>query len=306
MADTEQLRDAGRRLATDLRDLQEARTIETKTVLEATRLSVDIFERFSEAALVDHPAFNRVYLRSIVASYARVLQIEEQDALNALEEALEGKYDGALWRKYLRRDESSDGPSFSLYEDDARTDPGSAITGVDTGAHDERSSADLPRAIKSLLQDLPPGAWIAIIVFFAAVVFSLISFLVRGDAGDDVTDLEAVQDTVSVSVRPMPEWIILGDSIRFDIVAVTEHLDPIRVKADDDMRRPYWIEQGDTLTFYVRWSIMFERELDVAEILMDGRLLSDSLIDGNGRIELTRNRAQTWLDTLAVRLAARQ
>lgn len=305
MADTEQLRDAGRRLATDLRNLQEARNIETETILEATRLPADIFERFSETALVDHPAFNRVYLRSIVASYARVLQIDEHDVLIALDDALEGKYDGALWRKYLREDEKSDGPSFSLFETDAPADPDLSNSAVESRALKVLSTADERGVDKSLLRNLPSGAWIAVVVVASVIIVWSISILVGGNADDAAREPDVVVDSVSVPVPPEPEWIVLGDSIRFDIVAVTERLDPIRVKVDEDMRRPYWIEYEDTLTFFARSSISFERELDVADILMDGYLLSDSLIDGDGRMELTRDRAQTWLDTLAVRLAER-
>ncbi len=306
MADTEQMRDAGRRLATDLRDLQEARKIETETILEATRLSADIFERFSETALVDHPAFNRVYLRSVVASYARVLQIDENDVLKALEDALEGTYDGALWRKYLRQEDGSDGPSFSLYEDDAPADPDSSDSDVYSGMHEALSTADESGAEKSLLRGLSSTAWIAIVVVAAVIAVWSISFLMGGDTDESTQENDVARDSVSVPVRAEPEWIVLGDSIRFDIVAVTEPLDPIRVKVDEDMRRPYWIEERDTLTFFVNGSISFERELDVADILMDGYLLSDSLIDENGRMVLTRDRAQAWLDSLAVRLAERQ
>ena len=85
MSSSDKLKEAGRRLAKDLKDLREERHVDVEVLLKATRLPPDILEKFDESALVDHPAFNRVYLRSIVASYARVLEIDVSSAQDALE-----------------------------------------------------------------------------------------------------------------------------------------------------------------------------------------------------------------------------
>ena len=108
MADTEQIRDAGRRLATDLKDLRKARKVKTDSIVKATRLSSDVLESFEESALVDHPAYNRVYLRSVMTSYARVVELKEQDALKSLEEALAGTYTDRLRRIYIHGEQVAD------------------------------------------------------------------------------------------------------------------------------------------------------------------------------------------------------
>ena len=239
-----------------------------------------------------------------MASYARVLGIDQEDALAALEDALKGKYDGALWRKYLRPDDSSDGPSFSLYEGEMT--PKGEPPGRETKSAAE-SNVQMGRstAIESSSRRIPFSGWVGIIFFGAILLIWLFRLLIVGSSNDQsATPIDLVESAIEV-VKPEPEWIVMADSMRFDIIAVSEHLDPIRVTVDDDMRRPFWVGHGDTLTFYVSNSIILERELHFADILLNGYLLSDSLIDSDGRMTMTRDRAQTWLDTLAVRLSER-
>ena len=105
MSEPNKLGAAGRRLAGDLRALREAREVDVEALLKATRLPPDIMEQFDESALVDHPAFNRVYLRSIISSYARLLEIDVDQARTALEKALAGEYRGELRARYLESDD---------------------------------------------------------------------------------------------------------------------------------------------------------------------------------------------------------
>jgi len=84
----------------------------------------------------------------------------------------------------------------------------------------------------------------------------------------------------------------------FQVIALYAPVDPIRVTRDQWARRPYWIEFGDTLTFRAAETIIFESDIESALIELEGYALSDSLIDSKGRIELSRERAQRWLDLL--------
>ena len=304
MADAEQLREAGRRLATDLRELREERGVDADAILEATRLSADIFKAFDETALVDHPAFNRVYLRSIVSSYSKVLEIEEADGLRALEEALRGKYHGALRQKYLARSDPGAGPSFSLIEEDADVAPAEDDVVPDTLLPD----AQIPRRVgkSGNFNTLNWSIRGMILIAVALLLFWVVGLLLDDDTPSGL-EIETFTSPVVVVTPPAPdpEPIVLGDSIRFDVVAPIETLDPIRLTVDRDIRRPYWIEHLDTLTFYAVEQIAFERELDVAEIWMEGYQLSDSLIDANGQLRMNRDRGQAWLDTLLRRTALR-
>ena len=101
MADRKSRLAAGRRLARDLHSIRRKRGVDLKEVLDVTRLAEDVIEQLEETALIDHPAFNRVYLRSLYSSYAPVLGISLNDMVTALEEVLNGHYVGSLAIIYL-------------------------------------------------------------------------------------------------------------------------------------------------------------------------------------------------------------
>lgn len=101
MADRESQLAAGRRLARDLHSIRRKRGVDLKEVLDVTRLAEDVIDQLEETALIDHPAFNRVYLRSLYSSYAPVLGISLKDMVAALDEVLSGHYVGSLASIYL-------------------------------------------------------------------------------------------------------------------------------------------------------------------------------------------------------------
>ncbi|MCZ6758336.1 MAG: helix-turn-helix domain-containing protein, partial [Bacteroidetes bacterium] len=217
MADPEQVRKAGRRLATDLRDLREARQVTSESIIEATRLTADVFKGFDESALVDHPAFNRVYLRSVMASYARVLEIDEGLAFRALEEALDGTYAGGLKRVYIQGlsvDEWSEPSTEGDKEPVDETEKVVASSREPTELDDELEEAQLSRLSTwfNSRRALPIG----ILIIVISVIVILIN---RSSIGEQ--DALTVQTTIEPVPPPEPEWIILGDSIRFDIIATT-------------------------------------------------------------------------------------
>ena len=51
MSEIDKQKEAGRRLAKDLKDLREDRQLEVETLLRATRLPPDILERFDETKI---------------------------------------------------------------------------------------------------------------------------------------------------------------------------------------------------------------------------------------------------------------
>ena len=91
----------GRRFANDLRRIREAKGLTVEDLHHETKIPVSLIEDFEKTALVEHPQFNRVYLRSFVRTYAQVLGLEADLSLAALEDALDGRYDNALAIAYL-------------------------------------------------------------------------------------------------------------------------------------------------------------------------------------------------------------
>jgi len=341
MADTKQVREAGKLLGADLRAIREARHIGKDKILEATRLPRDVVDEFDRSCLVDHPAFNRVYLLSIAGSYARVLGLSREEVQDAVSETLSGVYDGALGRRYLDQMEDEEKDSEEpepVVESEAtgsvgdpeepepvteseesepvgdNDEPGAGTDSelperprqrVEFVQREGRGTADEPvgNSFKSRLSEIQRGLLLpnlrgfipAVSVILVIALF--LWYLIFGSSGptEEQSVLKTPIPDSTVQLQPVPHFF-LADTLVFDIIASQERLDPIRVTIDSDMRRPYWIEYLDTLRVAAMDSALFEREAAVASIRLFDYEIPDSMLDSRGRLNITRNRAQYWLD----------
>ena len=93
----------GQRFSADLRRIREARGVSVAQLHDETKIPLSLIEAFEQTGLFDHDMFNRVYLRSFVRTYADVIGIEAEQALQGLEKALNRSYDGELAAAYLEK-----------------------------------------------------------------------------------------------------------------------------------------------------------------------------------------------------------
>ena len=359
MADTKQVREAGKLLGADLKAIREARHIGKDKILEATRLPRDVVDEFDRSCLVDHPAFNKVYLQSIARSYAGVLGLLKEEVQEAVSDALAGIYDGSLGRRYLEQpvgtaeeaDAAEEGENVAESEEGEKADEsGAAEESVESGEgekatesgvseksenSEDSASSDHPhRAVEkrafrhSRLEGtlakqvghrtgkaLPGNSLqtritairnglllpnlrgfipaVAVIVVLAIFLWYLL-FGSTGKISDEPIITAEAPD--SIALEQIAPRFLLPDTLVFEIIASQERLDPIRVTIDSDMRRPYWIEYLDTMRVAVIDSVLFEREAAVASIRLFDYEIPDSMLDERGRINVTRHRAQHWLD----------
>jgi hypothetical protein len=350
MAVTESQLTSGHRLAGDLRSIRRKKGVDLKEVLDATRLADDVIENLEENGLVNHPTFNKVYLRSLYGAYGDAISVRREHMLQALEEVFSGNYVGSLARKYLGSSSPEDhaepvdpdamaaedpaGEAEGAQEDAAPEDnasntapeASSEATGETDPSDDHDVAEDTPaakgeerRLVRSTLheQRMDDRVWqgipdkgrvllpnmngtalvaIAALAFIALIWFAVLFLLGMGDA--ELDDYPA-QDTSRVAGAFRPDPVVLPDSFRVDIVALAEPLDPIRVTVDRDLRRPFWIEHMDTFPFIVVDRIQLEREVDHARVIVDGLRIPESWLREEGVVELSRDRIQSWLDSLA-------
>jgi len=97
---------AGDRFANDLRRIREAQGVTIKEIHEETRVARSLVQTFERGDLYDHPGFNRVYMRSFIRAYTSCLGVDEEEALGALDDALDGTYEHDLADRYLDEDET--------------------------------------------------------------------------------------------------------------------------------------------------------------------------------------------------------
>jgi len=352
----------GTPFARDMRRIREARQLSVEDLHDETKIPRGLLEAFEEMALFDHPQFNRVYLRSFVRTYAQVLQIDTEVAIEALEEALSGRYVGSLAVLYLGEEpeERAEGPAGRLSaEEDAGELPGEPLVGMgeerqpaertsggeDVGedvraepspvappaATEAEANAKVERlaageASESWTAQSPPAAvarstasrpphpggvdrkWMlggALAIVVAALAWLLVSL--TGGSEEVVTQPRLAADTVqaiepadtTLRTEAVPLYIpTLGDTMSVRIVAAHGRVDPIRVTVDDDLRRPYWIDRGDSMTFQPSARIVIEELLDSVEVRLEGVDYPKSRRDEEGRIVITRDGAQRYFDAL--------
>ncbi|MFP4229255.1 MAG: hypothetical protein ACLFTE_10580, partial [Salinivenus sp.] len=98
------------------------------------------------------------------------------------------------------------------------------------------------------------------------------------------------ESTSRSSPAPTP-----GDTIHLTLRADST-VSGIRLRQDDDLRRPYWIEQGEATTFPFTSRITVENGLDDVTLFLEDRPVQPAP-DSAGRIVLDRDRVSALLDT---------
>lgn len=330
--------DAGARLAEDLRRIRELRNLTLSDMNAETKIPRSLLESFEEQALFDHPQFNRVYLRSFVRTYATTVGIEPERAADALEQAFEGHYGHDLAKQYLddqpaRRVEPDVQPTEERPDADAAPLPGDTTKAVDE-APDSGGPADQDwdqTSPPSRVQKSPPPSddeppepslvpprrtsqarrtqigFVPILGGIAALGFLVLVIWMITRSGDTATGIEVAEPIVAEDVSessaeesvPIPRSIpTLEDSIVFYIVAVDGSVAPMRVTVDNDLRRPYWIDQGDSIRFAAANRIVFEERLDVIRLNLLGENYPTGTRDDRGRIVVTRDSAEAFLESL--------
>lgn len=383
---------AGQRFAHDLRRIREERGVSLRAVHEESKIPLNLLEQFEQTGLFDHPMFNRVYLRSLVRTYADMVEMPAQRALDALDEALAGTYAGGLdfadedvaeEPQASRRDETAAPPpseppssepgaqegaagaaaaaSATSKEPDAeptksqaappmreassatasppaqeraadaepreKAEPkrpeeeapsgaaGGAAAGAAAGAAGGRGRAERsPRpARKSSGEPIEIGGvnprWIigvvALLVLAGAGWFVVNALTGREDARvAEQAQTPTPTDTTSTPEPEEPEptpAATIGDSLDVVVVAANGPVRSILVRRDDDLRRPYWIEEGRAKSFPAADSVFIQEQLGQIRLLVEG---FEYPVPSQGAIALRRGTVQAFLDTLRAQRAS--
>lgn len=113
-------------------------------------------------------------------------------------------------------------------------------------------------------------------------------------------DSQAVADSTGVEETSQPlsqARRTLDDTLHVAVLA-TADVREMRVQQDDDLRRPYWIEEGEARVFPFARRITLQNRLDSLRLLLERYPYPTSRTDDKGRIVITRETAQQFFDTL--------
>ncbi len=304
-------------------DLRRIRTDSGKTLVEVhedTRIPLEVLRRLESDLLSGDKMFNDVYLRSILRGYARTVQASDETLLSAFEEASKGIYgqgtrivdpkpevnlkksDHGTGKKRKKKKAHREG---TIEKSDKSASPpqGDRPASSPQTEGKERRKFVLPK-----FDIRKGGIGIVVLVAVATGLFAVVQILstdgeaqtaesqntrseqaiIPGAPGGPASDTASVKNEVKTP-------FVMPDSIEVAIHSRDGVFDPIRVRVDRDLRRPYWADSSDTLYFTFRDRIIFEEQATKMNLLVSGRQypLPSSL---NNSFVLTRELSRQFLE----------
>jgi hypothetical protein len=114
----------------------------------------------------------------------------------------------------------------------------------------------------------------------------------------DTTATASVSTTADAPApQPPPAGVELGSTVHLTVLA-TSNVSALRIQRDDDLRRPYWIQEGEADVFPFQERVSLEDELSNVRLFVEGYPYPVSPRDTTGVLELTRSALQAFADTL--------
>ena len=160
----------------------------------------------------------------------------------------------------------------------------------------------------SLLNDLPQhyvtGAGIVVVLL---VLVGLGIAYVSSDETEqstpaatgppDTTVAAGPADTETATPQRPPADVRLGSTIHLTVLA-TDTVSALRIERDEDLRRPYWIVEGEAEVFPFQERVTVENEFPNVRLFVEGYPYPVQPEDTTDGLELTRSGLQSFVDTL--------
>jgi hypothetical protein len=91
--------------------------------------------------------------------------------------------------------------------------------------------------------------------------------------------------------------VSVGSAVDLMILADT-NVGGLRVQRDDDLRRPYWIEEGEADLFPFQETVTIENGLSDVRLFIEGYPYPADPSDTTDVLQITRAQAEAFVDTL--------
>lgn len=296
----------GRRLETDLQLIREVRGISIDEVYRTSRIPLEMLNHFERHGLENHPLFNEVYTRAFVRTYAQAIGVPLQEAMNALEAQRRGQYRGELAMRYLgwTPPDPPPGEEPSKADVEEKTPSDEVLRPVTQPVAEPPAPPPPPVPLPSRTVPSPAevpviarrsaAMWVVGLIVVAILVGGLVWYFMQREA-EEATD-PAGEDAATVTLAPPPSASVpLPDSLELLLIAEGGPIRGTRVRYDMDIRRPYWIEPGDSMVFAFTDSILVEATANVS-LRLQGHPYR--FPPGTELVRITRPRAQVFLDSL--------
>jgi hypothetical protein len=319
------------RFLADLKRIRETRDVSLADIREATRVSKDVLADFESGALFDRESFNPVYLRSLAKSYARHVGITPVSrVLECIKLAQANRYTNELAVEELGEEprsiawpddddgetteEASAPLSTSAFDDEASStalpdNAGRRWSGAEDNTDsesDEAASADRASTATSGGRTMTPLLVLGgvLLLLLGGVIWGVVQWDgTEGEAASSAPETQApLPDTAAVNEEANeepdgPPPPVLGDTLYATFYAANGNVNGVRVQRDDDLRRPYWVEEGDAVVLPFSERIVIEEELDQFQFFINEYPMPVEPLDDQGRRVITRSDLEAWADT---------
>lgn len=120
---------------------------------------------------------------------------------------------------------------------------------------------------------------------------------VSDQPADPDAEASAEADTMSASQPPLAD-LALGDTLQL-VVEAQSNVIGIRIERDRDVRRPYWINEGETMAFPFTEQIVVWDNIENIDLYLERyRYPETQHLDAQGRVVITRDSAQVFAETV--------
>lgn len=301
-------------LGKDLATIRNKKGLSIDEVQQITRVPQHILHSIEDDSIFAQIHQNTTYIRSYVRSYAKAVEVEENDIVRALDEVENGTYSGSL--NPLTDDGSkqeADQPNAEPENTDKEQPQEQADSQANKPketkpkpkkdrAYDEVSAVDwvdVGRKAKLSQSKSKVSSGLLIIVLLAAIlaaIFLLYHYYYGGSVqisssqeeptaiqpenpSDSLRESLIPENTKSATADTMPSSQgVLGDTLSIAIYAANGKLEPVRVYTDIlGQQNPYWVPQGDTIRFNFVNTVRIRavNQYDRLQLLFNGHIIQD-------------------------------
>lgn len=286
---------SGHRMEHDLRAIREARDVSLDAFQRDTRMPGDILRRFEAGELVGDSSYNEVYLRNLLKAYAQALDLSPSEVGKAFDQTKAGTYDGSLRQLYLDGKQDAPAPTSPSPKPPPKPAPSPSGTAPAVAALSEppkkketvppvaeRTADHMPKrrvqTAKAAASTASPiekswgviiGGTLAAVIVIGAVLWFLLrdpnpepELVEAPPAPADTAQTAAPVDTAAAAAPTPADAPTFQTPIQLTVTATDEPLENFRVQVDDDVRRPHWVEPGQSTSFTAQQRIAVWGELE--------------------------------------------
>lgn len=295
-------------LHADLLAIRDARKLTTSDIQSKTRMPDAVLREIENGSIFDKPPSQKTYVRSFVRSYAKAIQITDDDAVRALDEFFGGGYSGFLADAYLDADSkaaksAAEAEVPMLKRIVTSTVQGDEFTRPDPSRPHNQMTPPPPdladvnwSGMGRSMAGIKPVVWYALIAIVSLATLLAAAWMTDGFGllGEDApvepvtvaaarpaTPTPAPADTTATPTvaEPLPETLELL------VYAVFDRLEPIRVQTDFSPEvNPYWVEYGTAMRFQFQNQISIRGAFPRFILIFNGHVIPDKeafLVGGN-------------------------